>query len=1048
VNEVLQPLDLRVSARVYGAEVDYAIVAPGELPPEIKHEPRKVLGETEAVTGTCPILCGSAPWGAPTIDFGEMELQKSKKMQLVLYNRTGIATPFSLRVEKNPAYDPLAKGRKIGGMLDAATRMYSLCSMDGTGGSRGGTQVFEAQPQPASKGRQDSNERNGTGESDDAVNQEVLSPARTPMQKTGDSLKRGRSTSVKFDPKSRRSQASPNASSRNRTGRKKRFLLDDKHERQAFRSNFGVAFAQKKEMKEQGMLALKYGRGWAVKIEPTNDWLQPFSKAVVTITAFSDLPGLCEDELVVNIRQLAGHTDGEDFRIPVRLLSYGNPLYLPEQQVGLNGHLDPPRLLCGTMVPIEKFTTRVFKVGNNSAAKVRINWTIFPKSQVDNTADERQLLNVALCGKKGCADPFGALSLMDDEEGESDDEDEDEDNGGDGEMPFRFQMWAQDPPELKDPFALPDTGELPVKIEPLEAVIPMYGTASFTVTMTSSKTTTTAAGHYFYKLVGKGRFTEDREELLAAAAEEAQGPKAIEAEAQRTGSKGSSKEAQVRGLPEIQLDGEDLHDDDSDIEPTAVVITAQALQESAQAAQAAQAATQAQLDEAANGAAATILPHARSRGRPLAEEPEYDIISTIVVDCVGDCILPKLAVDKKVNPAVEEYPSPAEGGAESVSEMAQPVHCPIFKFTYSAVTPPMEKLRAGGVAHGGVPGGAQIPGVASCLTREIVLSNHNACNVSCRFRADGPYRIRLISQVGKHPVLAGQEAATGRTQKTSEPVPDPLRQLFVVAKWETVTLTVEFIPDLVPASEWTETQSEHIFKGDLVVEYPRDASDTPDGSDLPAESIDLQRIHLVTNAFRPAVKVSLVPNASLDRPQNLQLAHKPGWSEVPLVLVEFGNVHVDSSITRRRVILLTNETNVLAKWRVLHVGRKRRPPREIGVTVHEDEDFRALDDKDVFEFETSEGDLWGPSKDGLMPGSQERMPRWCPVTPALPAAQSHPDEVRYEPKKVSISFKPQKNELYKCRFRIQVKAGLSVDFICRGCGSYDEEDDAMDYEES
>ena len=49
---------------------------------------------------------------------------------------------------------------------------------------------------------------------------------------------------------------------------------------------------------------------------------------------------------------------------------------------------------------------------------------------------------------------------------------------------------------------------------------------------------------------------------------------------------------------------------------------------------------------------------------------------------------------------------------------------------------------------------------------------------------------------------------------------------------------------------------------------------------------------------------------------------------------------------------------------------------------------------------------------------------------------------------VKISFRPKKNELYKCRFRVQVESGLSVDFICRGCGSYDEEDDSLDFHEA
>ena len=43
-------------------------------------------------------------------------------------------------------------------------------------------------------------------------------------------------------------------------------------------------------------MALKAGRGFAVKVNPTSDWLQPFSTTVIQLTCFSDLPGFMEDE--------------------------------------------------------------------------------------------------------------------------------------------------------------------------------------------------------------------------------------------------------------------------------------------------------------------------------------------------------------------------------------------------------------------------------------------------------------------------------------------------------------------------------------------------------------------------------------------------------------------------------------------------------------------------------------------------------------------------------------------------------------------------------
>ena len=92
----------------------------------------------------------------------------------------------------------------------------------------------------------------------------------------------------------------------------------------------------------------------AVKVSPSSDWLQPFSMAVITVTSFSDLPGFMEDdaelsnflqrcseclirakyvilrrfrssepakELILTLRELPGHAEGESFRIPLRLQS-------------------------------------------------------------------------------------------------------------------------------------------------------------------------------------------------------------------------------------------------------------------------------------------------------------------------------------------------------------------------------------------------------------------------------------------------------------------------------------------------------------------------------------------------------------------------------------------------------------------------------------------------------------------------------------------------------------------------------------------------------
>lgn len=80
---------------VYGCEVDYAVVEPGDLPPEIVLQPRQPGESACDPRGTYMITTGRAPRKMPIVDFGNLPLQKAKVTHVVLYNRTGIATPFS-----------------------------------------------------------------------------------------------------------------------------------------------------------------------------------------------------------------------------------------------------------------------------------------------------------------------------------------------------------------------------------------------------------------------------------------------------------------------------------------------------------------------------------------------------------------------------------------------------------------------------------------------------------------------------------------------------------------------------------------------------------------------------------------------------------------------------------------------------------------------------------------------------------------------------------------------------------------------------------------
>lgn len=216
-------------------------------------------------------------------------------------------------------------------------------------------------------------------------------------------------------------------------------------------------------------------------------------------------------------------------------------------------------------------------------------------------------------------------------------------------------------------------------------------------------------------------------------------------------------------------------------------------------------------------------------------------------------------------------------------------------------------------------------------------------------------------------------------------------------------------------------------------------------------------------------------------PKPLKRANEPEWGPPPPEMIEFGYVHVESGIARHRTILLSNETNVAAHWQLLHVGRKKKQANDIGMTCHELEELGALDEPSAFSFDVVTGMVQGPTKvartwdqidrvlntkklaeqtagkegggrkgkkvDDNRP-SDKLTPAFYPCTSALPHALPHRDEEKYMPARVTITFQPKKNELYKCRFRLKIENGRDLDFICRGCGSYDEDDDVLELYES
>lgn len=337
-------------------------------------------------------------------------------------------------------------------------------------------------------------------------------------------------------------------------------------------------------------------------------------------------------------------------------------------------------------------------------------------------------------------------------------------------------------------------------------------------------------------------------------------------------------------------------------------------------------------------------------------------------------------------------------------------------------------------------------GVNFAVLRSLALVNEAQTKCAVRFETSGPFAIRRLDVVGykstKPPFgdlpesvpnpkgLKGVQLLRMLTDAQSLQVArGPAPELYVPPK-ASVIVHLQFIPP--PVTQWTGQAITQI-PGKLILHYPGGNED--------------QSIGLQAQCFRPSIGIQLVPKLL----KNVVPDDSLPWGPARPPIVEFDYTHVQTSMLATRQVLLFNESYVPGKWRLFHVAPLKKKPPELGLTLAEVEEHGAADQPTVFSFDVAEGWLAGPTKDSAFPYA-DRAPRpelrVMPLSRTLPSAWPHDDEFRYLPTKVTITFSPERDLLYKSRFRIQVEGGESVDFICRGCGSYDEEDDIVEVEEA
>ncbi|EGR30726.1 hypothetical protein IMG5_124930 [Ichthyophthirius multifiliis] len=292
--------------------------------------------------------------------------------------------------------------------------------------------------------------------------------------------------------------------------------------------------------------------------------------------------------------------------------------------------------------------------------------------------------------------------------------------------------------------------------------------------------------------------------------------------------------------------------------------------------------------------------------------------------------------------------------------------------------------------------------------KEITLINKFNLNLKFQIHIIGPFKI--MQAATNSPASYDQEVVLLTPEHISY-----LQNKFNLVQNSNLSLKIEFQgPKANNYQEWPLTYKTYKF-GKLQILF---------------ENGDQQNIELEGHLLRPLVYLNTSGIEDVEGDQ----------------IQDFDTVNINNykSIT----IFLSNISQVPAKWKINNIkaisNRIQSATLPNMLTKEEIEDNQKVDDPSVFEFQISQGILIGPS-----------VPVKCfPDTLALPNQKTNQiiaDNKQY-PQKIMINFRvffliqfnyyyykqPRKNVLYKCKYRIIVEEGPSVDFFLRGRGTYDE----------
>ncbi|CEM37616.1 unnamed protein product [Vitrella brassicaformis CCMP3155] len=778
-------------------------------------------------------------------------------------------------------------------------------------------------------------------------------------------------------------------------------LLSSGHEMFSFSSPEGRRHREHQYAEDERRSALQDGRGFAVRLTPNDALLQPFETLHVVADCFADIPGVLSDDIMVSLvrpsRGAYNDKTEEGWCMPVRSEAIGKPLLFAPQQVGVNLSSLMPSLDCGIVVkqndvhaPAKKKKAVAASVESDIPELVhdpsagRSTYTL----KVQNASCRPMSVAWQLFDLLSFNDPSlrrSPITLS---------------INTDGETPSL--TFEANPPDMEAP-----PTPLPFSIYPVSQTIMAKATETFYVSFDGTKC---AAGSHGVRAIAKTEWAAVKKRRPTTTQQAA--IEVVDTEA--GGERPNNGVREVRSLPPMQ-DGNDDSDDERDHHE------------------------QMQIDDEEQEHAAQ--PNNQDQHPDTATSPEpppslpLPPPPLLSIDLLASVETPRLVIDKKHDKTTGE---------------------PTVKFQISTVDMLMALRRrkrgmsgnedvtmgAGEVLMSlleAVKDGERLDGkhpltTAALVTkREVSLTNPLTCPIHCQLHVEGRFRLEHIS-IGS----VTSSSVKLEDKRTSKP--------FHLPGHSSVHVTVAFRP--APMHHWhppTDQSAEVLFNGTLKIHF--------NPSKAAKQVIDPQTVRLVGVGRRPSVCV-LTEDLSKSIPlSNTTVGYRAmgvpppsdqdkgryPWGKAGECVVDFGFVHVGGKVEKRRWVELYNANSVPAAWRLFHVARQHKQIiSEVTKTLKEREDEGSQDDPSVFVFSLTEGVVIGPTK-----------PHWpLPLGPALPKAQPHPSDSLLLPAHINITFKPVRNVLYKCRYRVFVHGGVSVDFVCRGCGSYDEEDDAYDADDA